>query len=100
MHPATEAAFFDELDKIASRIKLLQEGAEKAMQAAGGRMTPQAQKLHQAAWKHQQAARAAAAPRLKAYQASQGRMARKPKKPGLLSRMFGGGGPQPAMAGA
>jgi hypothetical protein len=95
---AMMAGFFDELEKISSRIKMLREGAEKAIQAAGGRMTPQAQKLHQAAWRHQQATKAALAPRLKAYQAAQGRMAKKPQQ-GFFSRIFGGG-QQPALAGA
>jgi hypothetical protein len=99
MHAATQAAFFDELEKIASRIKLLREAAEKSMQAAGGRMTPQAQRLHQQSARLQQATKAALAPRLKAYRAAQGRVAKKPQQ-GFFSRVFGGGGAQPALAGA
>lgn len=99
MDVSTTAALYDELEKIAVSSGLLQRAAEKSMQRAGGKLTAQAQKFHAAAWGKQQAAKAALAPRLKAYQAAAGRVAKKPDKPGLLSRLFGGA-PQPALAGA
>jgi hypothetical protein len=92
--------FSDEFEKIALSAGLLQRAATKSMQRAGGRMTTQAQKFHRAAWQKQQATRKALAPRAAAFKASQGRLAKKPPKPGLFSRMFGGGrAPQPSMAG-
>ena len=63
---ADVGAFFDELEKIGyPRIKVLQEGAEAAMRAAGG-MSGRAQGLHRAAWLKQEAAKKALAPRLQA----------------------------------
>jgi hypothetical protein len=96
---AMVAAMFDELEKIkeASRIKAFTQAAEREMARAGGRMTPKAQKLHQSAWKVRQDTLR----QLKSRPAPKpvGGSARK-KKPSLMSRLFGGGSPQPAMAGA
>lgn len=98
---ATLSGLCDEMEKIALSSGLLQRAAHKSMQRAGGRMTAQAQKFHAASWGKQQALKKSMAPRLKSYQAMQGRMALKPKKPGFFSRVFGRGvPPKPAFAGA
>lgn len=81
-------AFADEMKKVAVSSGLLRRAAEKSIQRAGGKMTAQAQRLHAAAWKKQQAAKKALAPRLRAYKTSAGRTAKKPAKPGLFSRIL------------
>jgi len=98
MDVVTTAALCNELEKIAISSALLNRAATAAQQRAAGRLTPQVQRFAQAAWKKQEAAKAALAPRLKAYQEVASRVAKKPDKPGFLSRLFGGA--QPALAGA
>lgn len=74
------AGFFDELAKIAG------PAFEQALQAGGGQMTDAAYAAGRNEWLKQQAAKKALAPRAAAYQASLGRVAKKPAT-GLLSRV-------------
>lgn len=77
-------SFFDELMKIAQTSPQF----EAAIQRGAGQMTPEAYAIGHSDWQKQQAVRKKLAPRLKAFKASQGRLAKKVVKPGLLGRLF------------
>jgi hypothetical protein len=84
MHPATRAAFFDELQKIAQTSPAF----EAAIQRGAGQMTPEAYAVGHADWARQQAVKKQMAPAVARHRAMQGRVAKKAVKPGLLKRVL------------